>query len=571
MTILAVTMAATASSVIRALQVSDDSRKSVIAANIAQFELERLRAIPFVDWVVSGTGSTIAAYTDARTGPNGIEYEVYTEPRWVSAGSDTDSCTQRALGNTEDEDYVRVRQVVSFPNDPELTPIENITIVTPRLDFYDPNTGNLIIRVEDRDGGPSPGHQVEVQGPSGLRLGTVDTDGCVFFPYLPAGTGGTNYQVRIDSPEFVELETRVQAIDETVNVAPQTTTPLSFTYDEGASFDLRPIPQLPEPAGCTYVVSTRGPQPYLMSGSNTAGIDDPSGLAVDPENGGAPDAQVIQCQDGSNPSAGPGTPNPVIRPFFEPRIPHNLGYTVNSTGLLFPSEGVVTYPRLDNTAVPDTVSSPGYEVCGAFDGSDACLQRSLFPYRAGADAFAGRCVMADPTTVGGARSTLITDPLTVASVDVPMVPIAIRTIRHESDGSVTYNFGTRDVYADMQDDADCPGGDRLYLGRSDANGYLQAMLPYGEWVLHWDNAGNGAMRAGSTPLNCDAVQAAENGGSNNLYFIVANLLLSPTSLDYLDSACIEIRADGTGPQNVTTGDPLMPYHIDVRRGDRVVP
>lgn len=74
-TILAIAMAATATSVIQALQVARDSRESTIAANVAQFELERLRSIPFVDWVSAAQGNPANTVNDAvvhRSGRAGL-------------------------------------------------------------------------------------------------------------------------------------------------------------------------------------------------------------------------------------------------------------------------------------------------------------------------------------------------------------------------------------------------------------------------------------------------------------------------------------------------------------------
>src|SRR5690606_10090224 len=81
-TVHAITMSATASSVIRALQVARDSRETVVAANIAQVEMEKLRAIPFNDWAFSnrvvGAGQTLTDTYDGVT-DTGIDYVVTRE------------------------------------------------------------------------------------------------------------------------------------------------------------------------------------------------------------------------------------------------------------------------------------------------------------------------------------------------------------------------------------------------------------------------------------------------------------------------------------------------------------
>lgn len=64
-----------------------------------------------------------------------------------------------------------------------------------------------------------------------------------------------------------------------------------------------------------------------------------------------------------------------------------------------------------------------------------------------------------------------------------------------------------DVYIDMRDTTNCPNGERLYLGRSNAQGQLKALVPYGSWVFHWDNPNVAGTGVPTTPFNCNSVLA----------------------------------------------------------------
>ncbi len=524
-TLLAVTMAATASGVIRSLQVARDSRESVIAANIAQFETERLRSIPFVDWATSardGAGTGTTTTTQTQTGPDGQTYQVTREATWVAAGADTDGCTSAAAGGGgTGADYVRVRQLISFPGR-DIPPVENITVITPRLDFFDTSTGNLAIVVRDRNGVGTGGHVVRAQGLAGSEVATTDSGGCAFFPFLavdPADPSRNGYDIVIDTPGHVERRQKVQRVVDTVFVAAQTTTVVEYEYDRRVTLDPVPTLATAPAAGCSLTVVTFGPQP--------TGVDDPSGLAVDPEAPAyRPDRVGLECRDAG------GTAQPTG---WSATIPHNLAWTIYNPATTFSAVGrATTYERLDHSAVPDTQSRPAAEI------------GPLFPYANGYSIHAGRCRTADPTRVGAPqRQLVVADPGT----DVrPQVQMALASITTRD--LLGLPIAGRDVYADMRDSVDCPAGERLYLGRSDATGQLRALLPYGSWVLHWDDPGTGSMLAPALGLVDGLLDLASAG---------------PLSCVLAPSSCTALRADGAG----SSGDPAVGYRIDVRAGNRV--
>lgn len=533
MTLLAVTMAATASGVIRSLEVARESRESVIGANIAQYELERLRSIPFVDWVTSAQASGGTTTTTAtEVGPNRQAYTVTREATWVQAGAATDGCTTAVGGGGSGADYVRVRQVVSFAN-PDIPMLENITIITPRLDFYDPLTGNIAVIVRDRTGVGVPGHEVRIQGPSGNRLALTDTNGCAFFAFLPVSTTAptTNqWTVSLNRTGHVERRLKVQAVSEMIQITAQNTSVVSYEYDRAVSYDPRPVVGTLPTTGCTVRTVTLG--------ARYTNASDTSAAAVDPETPTyQPPRLGVECVNASG---------AVVPTGWNAAIPYNLAYTVYNSSTTFSNLGrVTTYPLRTQSAVPDTQTRVGAEICGLFDAANNCTSRVLFPYLDGYTMHAGRCPMADPTTVGGTTRTRL-DTLPGTDYTGIQVPLGLVTVTAR-DGSGN-TMANQDVYADMRDTTNCAAGDRLYLGRTAANGTLRALVPYGRWVVFFDAPGDTTVQGGTTPFSC-AVRPAN---------------------------CYTIRPDGAGTAASSTGaatpavtDRAAGYTFNIRRGDLV--
>ncbi|HUG85607.1 MAG TPA: prepilin-type N-terminal cleavage/methylation domain-containing protein [Euzebya sp.] len=442
--VLAVVMAATASSVIQALQVARDSRESVIAANVVQYELERLRTIPFIDWVNAASGSGTATTTGSFQGPDGQAYEVTRRAQWVQAGAGTDGCESAAAGG-DGADYVRVSQTVQFPGR-DIQPVTNVTIISPRLAFFDPFTGNLSITVTDRDGNGAAGHTVTIQGAAGLEVAITDDNGCAFFAYLPVDENPatpSTYDVTIDSPGYVD-PSGVQLIEDAVVVAIQTTTTREYVYDLAAT--VQPVPTLPEPPGCTV-----GPVGMLAA---TAGADPTTNPTTIPASAPAPTHILLGCISGGPPDWGV-------------RAPLNLGHRLHNSALTFSPNGHRAFDPDDTVVLPEGVGS-------------------LFPYTDGYGVQAGRCIGSDPVLTGApARAQAATGPGQTTEVTVPMALVTITAVEDDPlDPDAEVAVPDVEVFADTRDGT-CEDGERLYLGRSGPTGTIRAALPFGSWVIHW--------------------------------------------------------------------------------------
>lgn len=236
MSVLLVVMSGVAASVTQALRVTSSNRDRIIATNIAQYELERLRSIPFQSFVNNPEGMNRVEERrwppDAGDGEPHQTYTVTRDAEWVQASATGGSCTS---GTTEPE-YVRITQTVEVTTLVGVRPITNQTILRPPVGIYDPYTGHIAVTVQDRSGGPAAGHVVVVSGSGGLRTEISDSYGCAFFPFLQPGT----YTVTIATPGHIDRKTLVEEARESVQVGEAVTSTVVFDYDLAAAVELVP-------------------------------------------------------------------------------------------------------------------------------------------------------------------------------------------------------------------------------------------------------------------------------------------------------------------------------------------
>lgn len=530
-TVLVVAMSAVASTTIASLQTAANSRESIIGANVAQFELERLRSIPFVDWVVTArsTGGNSTTTTNRVSLDSGQVYDITREAVWVAAGSTTDGCETALSGQGNGTDYVRVTQTIAFP-DRSVAPVTNTTIITPRLDFYDPDTGNLAVQVRDRNGVGSAGHIVQITGLAGTEVGTTDSNGCVFFPFLtvdssnPANNG---YDLTISTPGHIDLGTLQEVIDQEIFVQAQQTAVIEYFYPEFASFDVTPD----LPAAPLYAVAgDRRP-------ADNCAITEVVGRLRCLDSGGA---AVPTLYDGSSWSAA------IPEDLAVSLVNGNIGHTV------FPSDT----PDADQSVdVRPTRITP------------------LYPFAAGYNAFTGRCIPSDPSQTGaGGTQLLASEPGADTAEGIEMALVTIYTGDkvadadeigppavpgdRDGDGSTVdqrlVSVGERDVWAETQDDTNCGLGDRMYLGRSDANGRLTTVMPFGTWYLYSRSNLAGAVVPPLVPGPSSCTQPPGTAPS------------APTA------SCFQIRADYQVVQTaegVSCSPPPTDTSIHVSAGD----
>ncbi len=197
LTVLAIVMSALASVMMGTLRATQVSDQRTIATNLAQAELEKVRALPFSRLTVGGRSAPYAVDTN-----NGV-YEVVRETTWVSFGASTDPCAQPEGSDTRA--LVRVDVEVSPQRDPSQIVRSSTTVARPPVAAAGSSTtGVLAVRVID---GQSPsagvaGVPVSVIGltpGAGNGLQTTPHSGCLLFVGMPAG----NYTVKVHRPGYI--------------------------------------------------------------------------------------------------------------------------------------------------------------------------------------------------------------------------------------------------------------------------------------------------------------------------------------------------------------------------------
>lgn len=493
-TVLAIAMAAVASTTISSLSVARDSRESVMASNVAQFELERLRSIPFVDWVVTArqAGGNSSTTTQTVTLDSGVTYEITREVTWVASDADVDGCSTAVSGQGSGADYVRVTQTIGFPGR-DLAPVTNTTIITPRLDFYNPETGNLAVIVRDRDGRGAAGHVVQITGLAGTEVATTDRNGCAFFPFLSVDVDDPSrngYDLEIETADHIDLASLQPAIAETIYVGAQQTAVVEYQYPERAEMALTPtVPATP------LVPSAGDRRP-----STTCSVEEVAGsLLCEDLTTGNPH----QLSDGSG--------------AWSLAIPQDLAWSLVNGNL-----GHVPHPGQD----PDDDLSVDVR---------PLLMSPLYPFAAGYRAYGGRCVLSSPVRTGAPEELLVaSEPGQLTESDIELATVTLHTVARatdtpdlDGDGSTSDQVlvvaPQRDVWVEMRDAGECDAGDRMYLGRSDANGRLMVALPFGTWYVYSrPPGGGGSVQAPPTALPHSCTGGTPAAPSGDCYEVRAD-------------------------------------------------
>lgn len=194
-------------------------QKRTVAANVAQAELERVRALPIQDVARMSAPKEIVE--------GGTAYTVTTESTWVSDGSTEAQCTTRSGGM----DYMRATTRVRWATMREdEKPISMTTLFTPTAGAGRLEAGSLSVHIVDRDGGGRRAVTVTIAG-SETFTGTTNSNGCVTFPFVPAG----DYTLSFSQGGMVDGDGR-QEVQDTVSVAQGQTNKVQYLYDQGGSF-----------------------------------------------------------------------------------------------------------------------------------------------------------------------------------------------------------------------------------------------------------------------------------------------------------------------------------------------
>jgi hypothetical protein len=161
----------------RTTELSGQQRTQAVAGNIAQVELDRVKALPLSQ--LSNLRST-----SSRT-VGGVAYAITTRADWFNDTTMAPSCS--TPGATAD--YLRVHTAVTYPGIRARRPALLDTIISPGVRAFDGNQGSLAILVTDSAGNPVSGLPIALSGPATNLTEPTNSSGCVLWGYLSAGSG----------------------------------------------------------------------------------------------------------------------------------------------------------------------------------------------------------------------------------------------------------------------------------------------------------------------------------------------------------------------------------------------
>lgn len=217
--LLVVISGAVTSLMINAQKASGNSRLIAIAGDLAQTELETLRADKFANLKPLATSST-----SRGVAISGVTFRVSdsaafnAQPVSGAAGCSATTSAAEAL-----------RLTVSVTWDGSARkPVTLDTLVAVPVGSG-PSKGNFVAVVTDRDNVPVPGVAVNLSGGATPMSGTTDADGCVRFSDVTAGT----YTLTGTKSGYVTPAQATQIFDQGVTVEAGTTNNATYLADQG--------------------------------------------------------------------------------------------------------------------------------------------------------------------------------------------------------------------------------------------------------------------------------------------------------------------------------------------------
>jgi len=202
----------------RTSELSGQQRLQAIAGNVAQVELDTVRAFPIAQL------SNLRRSTTRQV--SGIDYAITTRADWINDTAMTPDCT--TAGATAD--YLKVTTSVTYPGIKLRRPAVLDTIVSPPVRSFNANQGALAALVTDRNNAGVSGLNISLSGPATFS-DTTNANGCVLWGYLPAGSG---YTISFARTGWVTPAGSASG-GGAATVAGDATTNASFQFDQGGS------------------------------------------------------------------------------------------------------------------------------------------------------------------------------------------------------------------------------------------------------------------------------------------------------------------------------------------------
>jgi Tfp pilus assembly protein PilV len=202
----------------RTNELSAQQRAQAIAGNLAQGELDAVRALPLsqLSNLRRSTTQTVS----------GVDYAITTRADWINDTAMAPSCATPAAK----ADYLAVRTTVTHPGIGARSAVVLDTLISPPVRSFDADQGSLAALVADRAAAPVADATVTLTGPQTFTE-TTSADGCVLWGYLPAGSG---YAVSVSKSGYVTPGGATTA-GGAASVVGDATANVSYQYDRGGS------------------------------------------------------------------------------------------------------------------------------------------------------------------------------------------------------------------------------------------------------------------------------------------------------------------------------------------------
>jgi hypothetical protein len=206
-----------------ATRISGEQRTIALAAQVAQTEQERLRALPLDQ--LTNLDATREVTSDGRS------FDVHSQSRWVThaaAGGELDCSLPDSGAN-----YVKATTTVSWANRTR-RPVVLETLIAPSAALFGPDQGALAVLITDRDGMGVPGVAVALSG--GRSMGEVTNDrGCALFGGLPTSA---SYAVRFSRSGSIDVHGASEVSQADLRVTAGQVRTLPFQIDQGGTADV---------------------------------------------------------------------------------------------------------------------------------------------------------------------------------------------------------------------------------------------------------------------------------------------------------------------------------------------
>jgi hypothetical protein len=201
----------------RTTDLSGQQRQQAIAGNLAQVEIDTIKAFP-ISQLSNMRRETTQTVSD-------VVYSIKTRADWINDTAMTPNCTTPGAA----ADYLKVQTVVTHPGIGTRSPATLDTVITPPVRSFDAGQGSLAVLVTDRASAPVTGLTVSLTGAATFTDAT-NANGCILWGYLPAGSG---YTVAFSKAGYVTASGSPGG--GSASVVGEATSNVNYVFDRGGS------------------------------------------------------------------------------------------------------------------------------------------------------------------------------------------------------------------------------------------------------------------------------------------------------------------------------------------------